>query len=144
MKPDPKLVEQLVEIITHEVLTAMAEEEARAATPEGLQCKFDCAEGLCVRVCTDRMGNVVNAGATGGYLNTVTVINSYWNSPIYSSVRNAAFSDVSIGAFYADSVIRAYGMGVADATSDTTFSPDQPVTRGEFAKMLYCALSRSF
>ena len=90
------------------------------------------------------MGNVVNAGATGGYLNTVTVINSYWNSPIYSSVRNAAFSDVSIGAFYADSVIRAYGMGVADATSDTTFSPDQPVTRGEFAKMLYRALSRSF
>ena len=90
------------------------------------------------------MGNVVNAGATGGYLNTGTVINSYWNSPIYSSVRNAAFSDVSIGAFYADSVIRAYGMGVADATSDTTFSPDQPVTRGEFAKMLYRAISRFF
>jgi hypothetical protein len=27
MKPDPKLVEQLVEIITHEVLAAMMEEE---------------------------------------------------------------------------------------------------------------------
>ena len=63
MKPDPKVVEQLVEIITHEVLAAMAEDEARAATPEGYQCKFDCADGLCVRVCTDRMGNVVNAGA---------------------------------------------------------------------------------
>lgn len=63
MKPDKKLVEQLVEIITHEVLAAMAEEEARAGTPDGYQCKFDCAEGLCVRVCTDRMGNVVNAGA---------------------------------------------------------------------------------
>lgn len=63
MKPDKKLVEQLVEIITHEVLAAMAEEEARAGTPEGFQCKFDCADGLCVRVCTDRMGNVVNAGA---------------------------------------------------------------------------------
>jgi deoxyribose-phosphate aldolase len=56
-------VEQLVEIITHEVLTAMAEEEARAVTPEGFQCKFDCADQLCVRLCTDRMGNVVGAGA---------------------------------------------------------------------------------
>lgn len=63
MKPDKKLVEQLVEIITHEVLAAMAEDEARTNTPEGYQCQFDCAEGLCVRVCTDRMGNVVSAGA---------------------------------------------------------------------------------
>lgn len=63
MKPDKKLVEQLVEIITHEVLAAMAEEQARAGTLDGFQCKFDCAEGLCVRLCTDRMGNVVNAGA---------------------------------------------------------------------------------
>lgn len=63
MKPDKKLIEQLVEIITHEVLAAMAEEEARSGTPDGLQCKFDCADGLCVRMCTDRMGNVVNAGA---------------------------------------------------------------------------------
>ncbi|MBK7318374.1 MAG: S-layer homology domain-containing protein [Anaerolineales bacterium] len=30
---------------------------------------------------------------------------------------------------------------MAEGTSDTTFSPDQPVTRGEFAKMLYRALS---
>jgi deoxyribose-phosphate aldolase len=63
MKPDKKLVEQLVEIITHEVLAAMAEDEARVNTPEGYQCKFDCADQLCVRLCTDRMGNVVNAGA---------------------------------------------------------------------------------
>src|SRR5512141_2090025 len=63
MKPDKKLVEQLVEIITHEVLAAMAEDEARLTTPEGYQCKFDCADQLCVRLCTDRMGNVVNAGA---------------------------------------------------------------------------------
>ncbi|MBK9603940.1 MAG: S-layer homology domain-containing protein [Anaerolineales bacterium] len=32
-------------------------------------------------------------------------------------------------------------MGIADGTSETTFSPDMPVTRGEFAKMLYRALS---
>jgi len=63
MKPDSKLVEQLVEIITHEVLAAMAEEEARAAHPEAYQCKFDCADQLCVRVCYDKMGRVINAGA---------------------------------------------------------------------------------
>ena len=63
MKPDPKLVEQLVEIITREVLVAMAEEEQRGAHPEAYQCKFDCADQLCVRVCYDKMGNVINAGA---------------------------------------------------------------------------------
>jgi deoxyribose-phosphate aldolase len=63
MKPDHKFVEQLVEIITREVLIAMAEEEARGANPEGYHCKFDCADQLCVRVCYDKMGNVVNAGA---------------------------------------------------------------------------------
>jgi deoxyribose-phosphate aldolase len=63
MKADPKFVEQLVEIITREVLVAMAEEEARVDNPEGYQCKFDCADQLCVRLCYDRMGNVVNAGA---------------------------------------------------------------------------------
>ena len=63
MKTDPKFIEQLVEIITREVLVAMAEEEARADNPEGYQCKFDCTDQLCVRLCYDRMGNVVNAGA---------------------------------------------------------------------------------
>jgi deoxyribose-phosphate aldolase len=63
MKPESKLVEQLVEIITREVLVAMAEEEQRAAYPEAYQCKFDCADGLCVRLCYDKMGHVINAGA---------------------------------------------------------------------------------
>ena len=63
MKPDEKFVEQLVEIITHEVLAAMMEEQERAAHPEAYQCKFDCADQLCVRVCMDRTGNVVSAGA---------------------------------------------------------------------------------
>jgi deoxyribose-phosphate aldolase len=63
MKPDSKLVEQLVEVITREVLVAMAEEEQRSAHPDAYQCKFDCADQLCVRVCYDKMGNVINAGA---------------------------------------------------------------------------------
>lgn len=63
MKPDTKLVEQLVEIIAREVLVAMAEQEQRSAHPDAYQCKFDCADQLCVRVCYDKMGNVINAGA---------------------------------------------------------------------------------
>ena len=63
MKPDEKLVEQLVEIITHEVLAAMMEEQQGVNQPEGYHCKFDCADQLCVRVCMDRTGQVVNAGA---------------------------------------------------------------------------------
>src|ERR1041385_7337949 len=63
MKPDEKLVEQLVEIITHEVLAAMMEEQERTGQLEGYHCKFDCADQLCVRVCMDRTGHIVNAGA---------------------------------------------------------------------------------
>jgi len=63
MNPDLKTVEQLVEIITREVLIAMAERQQRAALPEGGQCKFNCADGLCVRTCFDQAGEVVDAGA---------------------------------------------------------------------------------
>ena len=63
MNPDIKVVEQLVEIITHEVLAAIMEERERASQPDGFQCKFNCADQLCVRTCFDRTGNVVNAGA---------------------------------------------------------------------------------
>jgi deoxyribose-phosphate aldolase len=63
MIPDQKTVEQLVEIITREVLIAMAEQQNRGRDSEGHQCKFDCGDGLCVRTCFDRAGQVVSAGA---------------------------------------------------------------------------------
>ncbi len=64
MVTDVKTVENLVEIITHEVLVAMAEQSQKTQVPssEG-QCKFNCADGLCVRTCFDRTGQVVSAGA---------------------------------------------------------------------------------
>src|SRR5215475_1504997 len=61
--PDPKLVEQIVEIITHEVLAAMAEESDRVSNPQAFSCKFECADQLCVKMCMDKTGNVVSAGA---------------------------------------------------------------------------------
>ena len=63
MVTDTNAVEQLVEIITHEVLAAMMEKQEKAHVPEGGHCKFTCAESQCVRTCFDRAGNVVSAGA---------------------------------------------------------------------------------
>lgn len=63
MDSDLKTVEQLVEIITREVLVAMAEQKQKAALPAGQHCSMNCAEGLCVRTCFDKTGQVVSAGA---------------------------------------------------------------------------------
>ncbi len=64
MIPDLRTTEQLVEVITREVLVAMMEQQERAKTaPECDQCKFNCAEGMCVRTCFDRAGRVISAGA---------------------------------------------------------------------------------
>jgi deoxyribose-phosphate aldolase len=63
MVTDTKVVENLVEIITHEVLAAMLEQQEKANIPEGGHCKFTCAESQCVHTCFDRAGNVVDAGA---------------------------------------------------------------------------------
>lgn len=91
--------------------------------------------------------NAAGGGAAGSYLDFAldTVLNNEWGGWTFggqTGLRSAAWTDVSVGAFYATPVVRAYGVGVAEGTSSTTFSPDQPALRGEFAKMLYRALSR--
>jgi deoxyribose-phosphate aldolase len=63
MLNDPKTVENLVEIITREVLTALAEQRQREQAPEGAQCKYECSDSMCVHTCFDRTGQVVEAGA---------------------------------------------------------------------------------
>jgi deoxyribose-phosphate aldolase len=60
--PDSKTVEKIVEIVTREVLIALAEQEQRAKG-DGHQCTVECAEGMCVQTCFDRVGQVVSAGA---------------------------------------------------------------------------------
>ena len=77
------------------------------------------------------------AMSAGGVNNVLT---GPWGST--DQYRNATFTDVFVGAYYALPVLYAYGNGVAEGTSATTFGPDEPATRGEFAKMLYRALSR--
>ena len=93
------------------------------------------------------MNNIVDNGGANvvpaTYLADAMVMAAGFNDAA-TPVRTAAWTDVSLGAFYAEAVVEAYGYGIADGTSATTFSPDQAVTRGEFAKMLYRALSRVF
>ncbi len=56
-------VEKLVELVTREVLLALAEEEHRALHPDADNCTKECAMGVCVHTCFDRVGIVVSAGA---------------------------------------------------------------------------------
>lgn len=57
-------VKHLVEVITREVLIALSEKEQQLVGAEGEYCTEECAEGLCVRTCFNRVGEVVEAGAT--------------------------------------------------------------------------------
>lgn len=64
MFSDLSKVEQIVQVVTREVLIALAEQEQRSALPEGEYCSEECAEGICVHTCFDHVGQVVSAGAT--------------------------------------------------------------------------------
>jgi deoxyribose-phosphate aldolase len=64
MFSDLSKVEQIVQVVTREVLIALAENEQMSTLPEGEHCTEACAEGICVRTCFDRVGQVVSAGAT--------------------------------------------------------------------------------
>lgn len=63
MTRDIKTVEALVEIITREVLLAMAEQDEKQKYPEGAQCVVEVADGIKVKTCFDNAGQVISAGA---------------------------------------------------------------------------------
>jgi deoxyribose-phosphate aldolase len=63
MTPDEKTVETLVEIITREVLLALAEQAEQAKYPQGATCKIEIADGVRVKTCFDNAGHVISAGA---------------------------------------------------------------------------------
>ncbi len=56
-------VRQIVEIVTREVLLALAENDHQNEHPNAHQCTQECADGICVKTCFDRVGQVVSAGA---------------------------------------------------------------------------------
>ena len=57
-------VKHLVEVIAREVLVAYNEQDYREQQPAGDYCTSECAEGICVDTCFNRVGEVVSAGAT--------------------------------------------------------------------------------
>lgn len=63
MSPDSRQVRDIVEVVTREVLHALAEEEHRHVHEHGDQCTEECADGICVKTCFDRVGQVISAGA---------------------------------------------------------------------------------
>ncbi len=54
-------------------------------------------------------------------------------------IANAPFSDVNRGSYYYKAVLWAYENGITNGTSNTTFSPDAIVTRGQMATFLWKA-----
>ncbi|MBM3791340.1 MAG: deoxyribose-phosphate aldolase, partial [Acidobacteria bacterium] len=63
MLSDEKTVEQLIEIITREVLVAMMEQKQRATGADPDRCKISFTEGTCVQTCFDQAGRVIGAGS---------------------------------------------------------------------------------
>jgi len=63
MTTDTKSIETLVEIVTHEILSVLTEEEKKNAAPQGEYCKVECTDDLCVTTCFNEIGQVINAGA---------------------------------------------------------------------------------
>lgn len=64
METKTQEVKHLVEIIAREVLIAFNEKEYRTNQPAGEYCTSECAEGICVDTCFNRVGEVVSAGAS--------------------------------------------------------------------------------
>ena len=56
---------------------------------------------------------------------------------------SCAFTDVAPQADYAQAVAWAVETGITSGTSETTFSPDEPCTRGQIATFLYRCLNEA-
>lgn len=65
----------------------------------------------------------------------------YAGSPAASAP--GVFTDVAPGAEYAQAVAWAVEQGITSGTSETTFSPDEPCTRGQIATFLYRCLNEA-
>lgn len=64
METTKQEIKHLVEVIAREVLIAFNEREYRTDSPAGDYCTSECAEGICVDTCFNRVGEVVSAGAS--------------------------------------------------------------------------------
>ena len=81
-----------------------------------------------------------NASCTRGQ-----VVTFLWRAMGEPSVSNGRtfFNDVKSGDYYYKAVLWAAGNGITDGTSDTTFSPDIPCTRGQVVTFLWRTAGKS-
>ena len=56
--------------------------------------------------------------------------------------KTSGFADITGSAYYADAVAWAVENGITAGTSETQFSPDRTVTRGQFITMLWVSLGK--
>lgn len=63
MTSSPDTIESIVEVVTREVLRALAERRPGLTETKDAHCERECAEGVCVQTCFDHVGHVINAGA---------------------------------------------------------------------------------
>lgn len=76
--------------------------------------------------------------APNGTATRAMVVTMVWRLEAEPSASKAAsFSDVSADAWYANAVAWASEVHAVNGTSDTTFSPDTPITREQLATILY-------
>ena len=64
MERSTEEIKHLVEVIAREVLIALNENQYRTTQTAGDYCTSDCAEGICVDTCFNKVGEVVSAGAS--------------------------------------------------------------------------------
>ena len=67
------------------------------------------------------------------------MITFLWNAAGKPAAKNTTnpFTDVNAGAFYYDAVLWAVSNGITSGTSETTFSPDNTVSRAQVVAFLY-------
>ncbi len=98
---------------------------------------------------TDAVAWAVAQGITNGTTETTfspydsctraQMVTFLWRSAGSPSPANGdnPFTDVSAGTYYYDAVLWAVEHGITTGTTDTTFSPDNTVTRGQTVTFMY-------
>jgi len=104
----------------------------------------------------DELDNFVNADMLRGYVDAEGIVTLRPDSPISraefvailvrslgaaSEGAGKTFVDVQPGSWYYEPIRIASALDIADGISATQFAPDQPITRGEIAKLVVRAFS---